>query len=243
MPKSSSTRSVNTGEQQVRLQHIAGADPAPAERTTAHVSTVRSPGPLKRLEGVVCRWLIAHSLMLLRLSLGAVFLGFGVLKFFPGVSPAQDLVETTTNILDFGLIPGSVALVVIAALECTIGLCLISGRAMRPAIYLLAIELVGILSPLVLLPSRMFGGPHHAPTLEGQYVLKDVIVVAATLVLATTLRGAKLTSQPSPSSPIQGCTTVSAHDCVAENEQPSGLRRTRNGSGHVDMPQPQAPHR
>jgi uncharacterized membrane protein YkgB len=89
-----------------------------------------------------------------------------------------------------------VALVGIAALECTIGLCLISGRAIRPAIYLLAIELVGILSPLVLLPARMFSGPHHAPTLEGQYVLKDIIVVAATLVLATTLRGAKLTAHP-----------------------------------------------
>jgi hypothetical protein len=121
------------------------------------------------------------------------------------------------------------ALVGVAALECTIGLCLISGRAMRPAIYLLAIELVGILSPVVLLPSRIFSGPHHAPTLEGQYVLKDVIVVAATLVLATTLRGAKITSQPNHASPRQDCTTGSAHDCVAEHDQLIGSSQNPEG--------------
>lgn len=196
MPHSSNSRSVNTGEQSVRLRHISSVDSALAQHAPEHVSTICLPGLLDRLEVTAHRWLIAYSLVLLRLSLGAVFLGFGVLKLFPGVSPAQNLVETTTSILTFGLIPGSVALVGIAALECTIGLCLISGRAMRPAIYLLAIELVGILSPLVLLPSRMFSGPHHAPTLEGQYVLKDIIVVAATLVLATTLRGGKLTAHP-----------------------------------------------
>lgn len=193
MPLSSSSRSVNTSEQPVRLRRISSVEPALAQHAPEHVS---STGPLHRLEVRVHRWLMAHSLLLLRLSLGAVFLGFGVLKLFPGVSPAQNLVETTTSILTFGLIPGSVALVGVAALECAIGLCLISGRAMRPAIYLLSIELVGILSPLILLPSRMFSGPHHAPTLEGQYVLKDIIVVAATLVLATTLRGAKLTAHP-----------------------------------------------
>ncbi|MGH2941554.1 MAG: hypothetical protein ACRDLN_02095 [Solirubrobacteraceae bacterium] len=199
MPHSSTARSGNTGDQPVRLRHIASVDPAPTEHTV-HVSTVRSPGgALDQLEATAHRWLVTHSLMLLRLSLGTVFLGFGVLKFFPGVSPAQNLVETTTNILTFGLIPESVALIGIAALECAIGLCLISRRAMRAAIYLLAIQLVGILSPLVLLSSRMFSGPHHAPTLEGQYVLKDVILVAATLVLATTPRGAQLTAQPHPS--------------------------------------------
>jgi putative oxidoreductase len=194
MPRSDPERSVNTGEQPVRLRHVASVDRAPAEATAAQPGSAgRSPD---RIQAAAQRWLIAHSLMLLRVSLGAVFLGFGVLKLFPGVSPAENLVEATTDILAFGLIPGSVALVGIAVLECTIGLCLISGRAMRAAISLLGIELVGILSPLVLLPSRMFGGPHHAPTLEGQYVLKDVVVVAATLVLATTLRGAVLTDRP-----------------------------------------------
>jgi uncharacterized membrane protein YphA (DoxX/SURF4 family) len=147
---------------------------------------------LEAVEAACERWLVAYSIAILRVSIGAVFLAFGALKFFPGVSPAQNLVESTTDILTFGLIPGSVALVGVAMMECVIGLLLISGRAMRPAVYLLGVQLVGILSPLVLLPGRLFAGPHGAPTLEGQYVLKDIIIVGAALVLAATIRGGRL---------------------------------------------------
>ena len=150
---------------------------------------------LQKFELACHHWLVAHSIAILRVSLGAVFLGFGLLKFFPGVSPAQSLVVSTTDIIMLGLVPEGVALVLVAALECTIGLCLVSGRALRGAVYLLLIQLVGILSPLLLLPARMFGGPHGAPTLEGQYVLKDVILVGAALVLAATLHGGRLTSE------------------------------------------------
>jgi putative oxidoreductase len=149
----------------------------------------------RAIETACHRWLVAYSVAILRVSLGAVFLAFGALKFFPGVSPAQSLVERTTDILLLGLVPGPVALVVVATLECVIGLCLVSGRALRGAIHLLVVQLIGILSPLVLLPGRLFAGPHGAPTLEGQYVLKDVILVGATLVLAATLRGGGLTSR------------------------------------------------
>src|SRR3954447_12411360 len=88
---------------------------------------------LHAIETTWHRWLVAYSVMILRVSLGAVFLAFGALKFFPGVSPAQGLVERTTDILLLGLVPGSVALVLVATLECVIGLCLVSGRAMRGA--------------------------------------------------------------------------------------------------------------
>jgi len=151
---------------------------------------------LRALENNCQRWLITHSIATLRISLGAVFLAFGALKFFPGVSPAQSLVERTTDILLLGMVPGAVALALVATLECVIGLCLITGRAMRPAIYLLAIQLIGILSPVLLLSGRLFHGPHGAPTLEGQYVLKDVILVGAALVLAATATGARLTHEP-----------------------------------------------
>jgi putative oxidoreductase len=165
----------------------------------SRLSAGRLRGPRERLrliESACERWLIAYSIAILRISVGAVFLAFGVLKFFPGVSPAQGLVERTTDILTFGLVPGAIALVFVAMLETLIGLLLISGRAMRAAVYLLAVQLVGILSPLVLLPGRMFHGPHGAPTLEGQYVLKDLIIVGAALVLASTLGGGRLTRRP-----------------------------------------------
>lgn len=149
---------------------------------------------LLALETASQRWLIAHSIAILRVSVGAVFLAFGALKLFPGVSPAQNLVESTTDILTLGLIPGSVALVGVAIVECLIGLLLISGRAMRSAVYLLGVQLIGILSPLVLLTGSLFAGPHGAPTLAGQYVLKDIIIVAVALVLAATIRGGRLTA-------------------------------------------------
>ena len=151
--------------------------------------------PFVQLENVIHRELVSHSTNLLRAAFGAVFLGFGVLKFFPGVSPAESLVIATTDKLTLGLVPGQIALVVIAALECFIGVCMLAGRWMRVAIWLLALQFVGILSPLVLLPARLFGGPHHAPTLEGQYVLKDVILVGAALVIAATVGGAQLTRE------------------------------------------------
>lgn len=136
---------------------------------------------------------VQHSITALRIAIGAVFLGFGVLKYFPGVSPAQNLTEATTHILFLGLVPGDVAIVMIATLECFIGLCLLTRRWMRLAIWLLAVELIGILSPVILLPGRLFAGPHHAPTLEGQYVLKDLILVAAGLVIAAgAFRGGRL---------------------------------------------------
>ena len=137
--------------------------------------------------------LVLHSVTALRIAVGAIFLGFGVLKYFPGVSPAQNLTEATTHILFLGLIPGDVAIVMIATLECTIGVLLLTNRGMRLAVWLLAIEFVGILSPIFLLPGRLFAGPHHAPTITGQYCLKDIILVAAALVIAAgTFRGGRM---------------------------------------------------
>jgi uncharacterized membrane protein YkgB len=137
--------------------------------------------------------LVRHSITALRVAVGAVYVGFGVLKFFPGVSPAQGLAIKTIDLLTFGLLPWQVGIVVIATLECFIGICLLANRWMRLAVWLLALQLVGILAPIVLLTGRLFSGPHHAPTLEGQYVLKDVILVAAGMVIAAgTFRGGRL---------------------------------------------------
>ena len=95
--------------------------------------------------------------------------------------------------MSFGLVPGGVSIVGIATLECFIGLCFLAGKWMRLAVWLLALELIGILSPIVLLPGRLFSGPHHAPTLEGQYVIKDVVLAAAAMVIAAgSFRGGRL---------------------------------------------------
>jgi len=166
------------------------------------------------IENLIHHQLVQHSIAALRIAVGAVFLGFGALKFFPDVSPAQNLTEATTDIMFFGLVPGGVAILLIAALECLIGVCLLSGRWMRLAIWLLAIEFVGILAPLVLLTGRLFAGPYNAPTLEGQYVLKDVILVTAGLVIAAgTFRGGRMVRDHLPP------TDPSAGDAPLEPDQ------------------------
>jgi len=158
--------------------------------------------------------LVHHSIALLRVAVGAVFLGFGVLKFFPGVSPAEDLVRWTTDVLSFGVVPGGVAIVAVATLECFIGVCLLANRWMRLAVWLLAIQLIGILAPLVLLTGRLFSGPSDAPTLAGQYVIKDIVLVAAGMVIAAgSFRGGRLVRdepQPQDASPPGGPASLDA---------------------------------
>jgi uncharacterized membrane protein YphA (DoxX/SURF4 family) len=125
---------------------------------------------------------------------GAIFPGVGILKFFPRVSPAQNLSTATLSGLTVGLVPPRVGIILIASLESFIGVCLITGRKLRLTIWLLCIELVGILSPLVLLPGRLFT-PDHAPNIVGQYVLKDLILTAAVVVFISALRDGKLVGE------------------------------------------------
>jgi hypothetical protein len=103
--------------------------------------------------------LVRHSITLLRISMGAVIFTFGLVKYAPGLSPAEDLVLATTHLLTFGLVPDNVALVLIATVECCIGLSLLTARLMHITVYLQAMWLIGSLSPVVLLPERLFSGP------------------------------------------------------------------------------------
>jgi putative oxidoreductase len=139
-------------------------------------------------------WLAKHSIGILRVSLGLVFLGFGVLKFFPDASPAQALVERTLDTLTFGLLSGETALLVTAVAECFIGLTLVTGKLVKAGLVVLAGSLVGIMSPLVLFYGDLFPG---APTLEAQYVFKDIVLAAAGLVIAARTLGARLVPERS----------------------------------------------
>jgi len=129
----------------------------------------------------VAGWLERQSVDILRVSLGLVFLAFGVLKFFPGASPAEDLVIRTIDRLTLGMVGGQAALLITAVLECFIGITLITGKLLRAGLAVLGMSLVGILSPLVLFFGDLFPG---TPTLEAQYVFKDIVLAAAGLVVA-----------------------------------------------------------
>ncbi|QUQ70937.1 hypothetical protein [Kutzneria sp. CA-103260] len=133
-------------------------------------------------------WLVRYSFPLLRVTLGLVIFGFGFLKYFSGLSPAQDLVLHVNRILSLGLVPDQVALPAFATVESLLGLSLITGRGLRYLVYPLTAWAIAILSPVLLFPGELFSGPDHAPTLAGQYVLKDIILLAACLVVMTRVR-------------------------------------------------------
>jgi uncharacterized membrane protein YphA (DoxX/SURF4 family) len=135
-----------------------------------------------------------YGVLTLRVTLGIVFLWFGMLKFFPGLSPAQTLAVKTIDVLAFGLLPSSVGLVLLALLECAIGLGLISGRFIRLTLLLLAFQMVGAASPLFLFPAEVFTQFPYAPTLEGQYIIKNLVLVSAGIVIGATVRGGALTA-------------------------------------------------
>lgn len=136
-------------------------------------------------------WLNLYSIDLLRISLGVVFLVFGALKFIPDASPAQELAVRAVETLTFGIIAGPAALLLIAVTETIIGVTLITGRFLRTGLAVLAVSLVGIMSPLVLFFDELVPG---APTLAAQYVFKDIVLAAAGLVVAAKALGATLVS-------------------------------------------------
>ena len=148
-----------------------------------------------RLEASVNQWLVSYSIPILRVSLGGVFLLFGALKFFPNVSPIEDLASRTISVLTLGLVPASVSMVLLAALECAIGIGLITGLYPRLTLVLLGLQMIGATSPLVIFPGEIFAGPFHAPTLVGQYIIKDVVLISAGLVLGATLHGGRIVTE------------------------------------------------
>jgi len=148
-----------------------------------------------RKDARITAWMARHGITLLRVSLGVVFFWFGVLKFFPGLSPAQDLAAHTILLLSFGLVGPSLSIPILAAWECAIGLGLLHGGYLRSTLFLLWLQMLGTLTPLVLFPGETFTRFPYAPTLEGQYIIKNVVLISAAIVVGATVRGGRLMSE------------------------------------------------
>ncbi len=150
----------------------------------------------ERIDTEITGWMARNSITLLRIGLGIIFLWFGLLKFFPGLSPAQDLATRTIAALSFGLVGPALSLPILATWEVLIGLGLIVGRWMRVILLILGAQMLGTITPLLLFPSESFTLAPFAPTLEGQYMIKNIVLVAAALVIGATVRGGHLVAGP-----------------------------------------------
>lgn len=132
----------------------------------------------KKIAGLMSRW----SIPLLRISLGIVFVWFGALKIFD-VSPAADLVAATVY-----FVPPDLFVPVLGVWEVLIGLCLISRRFIRLGLFLLFAQMPGTFLPLVLLPDVTFATVPHTLTVEGQYIVKNLVLIGAAFAVGGTVR-------------------------------------------------------
>lgn len=142
-----------------------------------------------RFDLALTSWMARNGVQLLRLSLGVVFLWFGVLKFFPGLSPAELLAGQTMAALSFGVLSPDQAVFILAIWECLIGLGLLTRFFLRGTLFLLWLQMLGTMTPLVLFPELCFRSFPLVPTLEGQYIIKNIVLISAGIVIGATVRG------------------------------------------------------
>ena len=136
---------------------------------------------LRRLDGLISRAMSRISRPAIRLSFGIIFIWFGILKPL-GYSSAEGLLKSTVAWLPFG--SADLWLDLIGWWEVLIGILFLFPRTTRIAIALLLIQMVGTFMPLVFLPSVTWqSGNILLPTLEGQYIIKNLIIISAALVL------------------------------------------------------------
>jgi uncharacterized membrane protein YphA (DoxX/SURF4 family) len=150
------------------------------------------------LDRAITSWMARNGVRLLRISLGITFLWFGFLKFFPGLSPAQGLATETIRQLTFGLVQPDASIYLLATWETVIGLGLMFGVYLRAILFLLFVQMLGTLTPLVLFPFEAFTRIPYAPTLEGQYIIKNLVLISAGIVVGATVRGGRLKADPEP---------------------------------------------
>jgi uncharacterized membrane protein YkgB len=139
--------------------------------------------PLDRIDRAVAGWMRQYGYRVLRISVAIIFIWFGALKFIPDLSPATELVKRTVYWL-----PPGVFIPILAAWEVAIGLCLLIRPLNRLAIALLFLQMGGTFLPLILLPDATWLRFGYAPTLEGQYILKNLVIIGSALVIGSTVR-------------------------------------------------------
>lgn len=124
----------------------------------------------------------------LRISLAVIFIWFGLLKPL-GLSPAGPLVESTVGWMP--VFSATQWVSVIGWWEVAIGVTFLFRATLRVAIGLLFLQMAGTFLPLVMLPEVTFQAGRYpfVPTIEGQYIIKNLLILSAALVVGGTVKG------------------------------------------------------
>ena len=135
------------------------------------------------LDIFITKFMSKWGITFLRYSLGVIYIWFGILKPF-GLSPAQELVENTVYRFD----NPKTFIPILGWWEVVIGLTMCIKPLIRVSIFLLFIQMPGTFLPLILLPEVCFNNFPFGLTLEGQYIIKNLIIISAALVVGSTVR-------------------------------------------------------
>ncbi len=138
--------------------------------------------PLDRIDRRIAGFMDKYGRLFLRISLAIIFIWFGALKFL-GISPAEELVRRTV----YWFQP-EIFVPVLGWWEVAIGIGLLIRPLIRVSILLLFLQMPGTMLPLILLPDVCFTQFPLGLTLEGQYIIKNLILISAALVVGGTVR-------------------------------------------------------
>ncbi|MFN0176465.1 MAG: DoxX family membrane protein [Saprospiraceae bacterium] len=135
------------------------------------------------LATILLSFLYANSTRILRWAIGINFFWFGMLKFFHGLSPAENLAKDTIRILTFGIIPDAVNLILLAIWEVGIGVIFLSGRFTKFGAQAAVLHMIFTFMPLFFFPEVSFSQAPYGFTIVGQYIVKNLVFLAALLVI------------------------------------------------------------
>jgi uncharacterized membrane protein YkgB len=136
---------------------------------------------ISRLDDRIIETLGDFGVPAARLAIGLTFIWFGALKPL-GMSPAADLVARTVY-----FVPPELFIPFLGLWEVAIGLCLLYKPLLRAGLFLLSLQMIGTFLPLVLLPEVTFTAVPYALTLEGQYIVKNLVMIAAAMIVGSSV--------------------------------------------------------
>ncbi|MRH99702.1 doxx family protein [Kriegella sp. EG-1] len=140
----------------------------------------------------IFNFLKAHfkRISLLQISIAIVYLWFGGLKFFNNTSPAEEIAKDTISILTMGIIPRETTIILLAILEVGIGIFLLLDIYRKQTIIVTLGHMACTFTSLLILNEASFTYSPYAPTLLGQYIIKNLIIVAALISIYQSSRKA-----------------------------------------------------
>ena len=138
---------------------------------------------ISQIDDAIALWMYRYGRFFLRISLAIVFIWFGALKIV-NLSPAEDLVAKTVYWFD-----PKIFIPILGWWEVLIGVGLLYRPLLRAAIFLLFLQMPGTALPLLILPDVCFTKFPFGLTIEGQYIIKNLVLISAAIVIGGTVRG------------------------------------------------------